>query len=242
METPPSPTLYINNINEKVNKETLQRMMIMIFSPYGKVVEVVCNKGIKLRGQAWVTFLDSASATSAMRGRQGFNFYDKPLRIAYAKEPSKKAILAGKIPLPTASLSSTSGTGGVATNKRKRVDGEEGGAVADDGMEKEEREKEDNVHKGPHPTLGHHSIFESNDDPHNVLFAQNLPAAVSESMLVLLFSQCKGYKELRLPPGNKGIAFVEFDEEIQATLALKQLHGHALTATDTLHLTYSKKL
>jgi RNA recognition motif-containing protein len=46
---------------------------------------VVAAKTYKLRGQAWVVFADVASATSAMRTMQGFPFYDKPMKLAYAK-------------------------------------------------------------------------------------------------------------------------------------------------------------
>ena len=37
MDAIPSPTLYINNINEKIKTNVLKKMFIMIFSQYGKV-------------------------------------------------------------------------------------------------------------------------------------------------------------------------------------------------------------
>jgi RNA recognition motif-containing protein len=103
MEALPSQTLYINNINEKIKKPVLKKMLYMLFSQYGKVVKIVACKGVKLRGQvrasnfstikpvfesyplyliilqAWVTFRDVASSLNALKGKQGFNFYDKPL-------------------------------------------------------------------------------------------------------------------------------------------------------------------
>jgi RNA recognition motif-containing protein len=75
----PSQTLYINNINEKIKSDVLKKMLYMIFSQYGKVVDVIAKKGVKLRGQAWVVFQDKSAATNALRGKQGFNFYEKPL-------------------------------------------------------------------------------------------------------------------------------------------------------------------
>lgn len=75
----PIETLYINNLNEKVNLEVVKKMLYMVFSQYGPVVEIIAHKGVKLRGQAWVVFRDVASAANALRGKQGFNFYDKPL-------------------------------------------------------------------------------------------------------------------------------------------------------------------
>jgi RNA recognition motif-containing protein len=79
METKPCQTLYINNVNEKIKSDVLKKMLYMIFSQYGKVVDIVAKKGLKLRGQSWVVFQDASAATNALRGKQGFNFYGKPL-------------------------------------------------------------------------------------------------------------------------------------------------------------------
>jgi RNA recognition motif-containing protein len=79
MESPPSQTLYINNINEKIKKPVLKKVLHSLFSQYGRVSEIVACKGLKLRGQAWVVYQDTASATNAMRRLQGFNLYDKPM-------------------------------------------------------------------------------------------------------------------------------------------------------------------
>lgn len=79
MDNVPNKTLYISNINEKVQIDVLKKMFYMVFSQYGRVAEIIAHKGLKLRGQAWVLFQDVAAATSAMRGKQGFNFYGKPL-------------------------------------------------------------------------------------------------------------------------------------------------------------------
>ena len=48
-ETP--QTLYVNNLPEKVSKSSLKNSLYMVFSQYGKVIEIVACKGIKLRGQ-----------------------------------------------------------------------------------------------------------------------------------------------------------------------------------------------
>ena len=53
MEITPSQTLYINNINEKIKKDVLKKTLYALFSQYGKVIEIVACKGIRLRGQVW---------------------------------------------------------------------------------------------------------------------------------------------------------------------------------------------
>ena len=81
-----------------------------------------------------------------------------------------------------------------------------------------------------------------NEVPHNILFAQALPDGCTDESLSNLFrQQCVGFKEARMVPGKKGIAFVEFQDETQAGLALSQMNGYAIAAEEKLHLTYANK-
>jgi hypothetical protein len=75
----PNTTLYINNLNDKINKEELRTQLYALFATYGKVIDVVATKSPKMRGQAFLVFADLAGATSAMRACAGMTFYDKPL-------------------------------------------------------------------------------------------------------------------------------------------------------------------
>jgi RNA recognition motif-containing protein len=79
MSSQPIPTLYINNLNDKINKEELRTQLYALFTTYGKVVDVIASKGPKMRGQAFLVFTDLASATTAMRACEGMVFYDKPM-------------------------------------------------------------------------------------------------------------------------------------------------------------------
>merc|ERR1719473_1066507 len=45
-------------------------------------------KSLKRRGQAWIIFKELSSATNALKSLQGFPFYNKPMRIAYARSKS----------------------------------------------------------------------------------------------------------------------------------------------------------
>jgi U2 small nuclear ribonucleoprotein B'' len=80
-----------------------------------------------------------------------------------------------------------------------------------------------------------------NNIPHRILFAQNLPDECNDQMLATLFQQYPGFQEVRMAPGKKGIAFVEFQDVVQAGIAMQQLNGFQLSANDTLHLTYGKQ-
>jgi hypothetical protein len=75
----PNTALYINNLNDKINKEELRTQLYALFTTFGKVIDVVATKSPKMRGQAFLVFSDLGGATSAMRACAGMTFYDKPL-------------------------------------------------------------------------------------------------------------------------------------------------------------------
>jgi RNA recognition motif-containing protein len=50
-----------------------------MFSQFGKIIDVVALKTLRLRGQAWIVFTDVSAATNALRTMQGFPFFDKPI-------------------------------------------------------------------------------------------------------------------------------------------------------------------
>ncbi|GLT60824.1 hypothetical protein SLA2020_335730 [Shorea laevis] len=87
-EVPQNMTIYINNLNEKIKLEELKKSLHAVFSQFGKILEVQAYKTLKHKGQAWVVFEGVSSATNALRQMQGFPFYDKPMRIQYAKTKS----------------------------------------------------------------------------------------------------------------------------------------------------------
>ena len=60
----------------------------MLFSTYGHVIDIVCLKTPKMRGQAHVAFSDLTGATLALKALQGQKFFGKNLKISYAKSKS----------------------------------------------------------------------------------------------------------------------------------------------------------
>lgn len=92
----PIPTLYINNLNDRLPKEQLRRSLYMLFSQFGIVLDVVALKTERMRGQAWVSFLTPQNATDAMNSLQGFDFYGKPMvlflifRVMFSGSPTRR--------------------------------------------------------------------------------------------------------------------------------------------------------
>jgi U2 small nuclear ribonucleoprotein B'' len=211
----PTQTLYINNINEKIKKPVLKKLLYMVFSQYGKVIQIVACKGIKLRGQAWVVFQDTSAATNALKGKQGFVFHDKPMKIAFSKDKSDIVAKKEGITVP------------VRAAKRAREPAPKA-APADASTEEDGQ--------GPAKKA---NIIINNNPPHKILFAQNLPLNCSEQMLRVLFQSCSGLMDMRIVPGNKGMAFIEFRDEVASGMALRQMNGFQLNETSTLHLSFS---
>ena len=86
----PNPTLYVNNLNTKIKKPELKRLLYHLFSPYGQILSVVASKAPSaMRGQAFIVFKEMSSAVVAMRALQGYPFYEKSLRIQYARTKSQ---------------------------------------------------------------------------------------------------------------------------------------------------------
>lgn len=76
--------------------------------------------------------------------------------------------------------------------------------------------------------------------PNNILFVQNLPHETAPMFLQALFSQYLGFKEVRMVEAKPGIAFVEFADELQSTVAMHALQGYKIQQNQML-ITYAKK-
>lgn len=55
----------------------------------------------------------------------------------------------------------------------------------------------------------------------------------------MIFNQSVGFIEIRMVPGKKGMAFIEYDNEIQAGMSIRQFNGYQLTATNELQISFS---
>jgi len=244
----PNATLYVSNMDWSVKKKLLQRALYSLFGRHGKILEVITLRKEGLRGQAWIMFDDVQSATSALQAEQGFTFFQKDIKIAYAKEKSdriakrdgtyvqkaKRRKLTEPVVTPAAAIQPVEAVTTTTTTPAHNTDAataplpttiatDIATTASADGTTVEEEET---------------AVGDVTDTPSHILFAQDLPTECNEMMLAMLFQQYAGYKEVRIP--RQGLAFIEFKEEAHATLALKGLNGFKLTTNDTLNLKYGK--
>lgn len=261
----PNATLYVSNIDWAIKKNILRRALLVLFGRHGKVLEVVTLRREGLRGQAWIVFEETSSAIAAQREENGFTFFGKPLKVDYAREKSdriakqdgtyvpkdrrlKRARAAAasnaeksKHPTntnaneshsvshsnPSSLIQDSNNSMNSNSSTEPRSSGDQGGQSHD------AMQGGDNNGSNAQET---NKMEES--PPSNILFAEDLPSECNEMMLAMLFRQYAGYKEVRIP--RAGLAFIEFDDEPQATLALRGLNGFTITSADTLNLKYSK--
>jgi len=64
--------------------------------------------------------------------------------------------------------------------------------------------------------------------PNKILFVQNLPDDYDVDELTDVFGRFEGFREVRLVPGRKNIAFVEYDAEPGAITAKENTAGTTL--------------
>ena len=85
-------SVYVQNLEERVKPETLVESLRAIFSEFGNVVDIVAKKNVKAKGQAFVVFDDPKSAQNAVEEIQGFELFEKPMRVAMARTRSDKTV------------------------------------------------------------------------------------------------------------------------------------------------------
>lgn len=72
--------LYCTNLpDRRIQKQDLRTALYALFSTYGTVLDVVCMKTNKMRGQAHIVFRDVQASTQALRALQGFDFFGKQM-------------------------------------------------------------------------------------------------------------------------------------------------------------------
>lgn len=88
LDIAPNQTLYIHNLNDKLNKLEMRRLLYQLFSQFGCVFDIVSTKSARMKGQAFLVFDSTTTSTVALRSMQGFPLMGKPMQIQYAKSKS----------------------------------------------------------------------------------------------------------------------------------------------------------
>lgn len=76
--------------------------------------------------------------------------------------------------------------------------------------------------------------------PNKTLFLRELPEDYSKEALIAIFSRYPGFKELRMVPGRKGIAFAEY-EEADAAVKVKEATSGMQLGDKVIRVTYQRQ-
>lgn len=84
--------IQVKNLEERIKPDQLKEALTEIFSEYGNVIELVAKTNLKAKGQAFVVFDETEAAERAIKEVQGFELFDKPMLLDYARTKSDATV------------------------------------------------------------------------------------------------------------------------------------------------------
>lgn len=230
---PPNATVYVKNLEESIKIDQLKEALSEIFSEYGTVIDLVAKKNLKAKGQAFIVFEDTEAAERAIKEVQGFELFEKPMLLDYARTQSDATVQREGNPEEFES------------HKRRRL-AEKERKQAHEAAEAQKKLKRPAASNAPesgpsrpikasrgaglkssNPGTGA-VVPEEYLPPNKILFVQNLPEDYDVDSLTSIFGRFEGFREVRLVPGRRGIAFVEYEAEAGAISAKENTAGMTL--------------
>lgn len=236
-------------MEERIKIDQLKEALEELFSEFGNVLEIVAKTNLKAKGQAFIVYDSIESATRAIEEANGFDLFDKPMVLDYAKTRSDATVMR------------EGGSEELESHKRKRL-AEKGGwslsirfsiipreqlyadfylcfllerRQAHEALEAQKKLKRPATAAatesarpskavkgtGLKPTSGATTAVVPDEylPPNKILFLRDLPDDATQEGLSAVFGRFEGFQEVRLVPGRKGIAFVEYEAEAGAISA-----------------------
>ena len=223
---PKNNTVYMKNLNTQIKLLVMKQSIENVFSQYGKILEVHMKKNFRLRGQAFIVFDSEESADKAIKTMDGAIFFQKPLKLNYARKVSD--IIAKR-----------KGKFNEIEEKSKREDNnlkykewieyirclraqEKLNKLKNEQLElmsQNDRKKEISDAKLNELDASLAFVSAKGDTANNVLFVKNVPGYVNQINLHSIFSRYPGFRELRLS-SSKDSATVYYSTAPEASMAL----------------------
>ncbi|KAM3559393.1 hypothetical protein ARSEF4850_004161 [Beauveria asiatica] len=242
-EQTPISTVYVQNLEERVKPEPLTDALRTVFSEFGRVVDVVAKTNLKAKGQAFVVFDAPASAREAVEEIDGFPLFDKPMRLAVARTRSDKTV---EMNGSAAELEAHKQHRLAEKEKKKAIEAAEGpkqGGKRGAGAGADGRPSKIAKPSGLKSTSVAQAAVIPDEylPPNKILFLQNVPDEYHDvEALAGIFGRFDGFREVRLVPGRRGIAFVEYDAE-QGAVAAKESTAGMTLGDKNIKVTYQRQ-
>lgn len=236
-------TLYINNINEKINLDELKINLFHLFSEFGEILEINSRKTLKMKGQSFITFRSRGSALKAKASLNGYLFFGKKLAITYSKTENDKILLIN------GELTENEKIKKDLQRKRER---EKEYQIFYEDFSKNEQKYEKKIGRSDKEEKNKfinndydNSIPVEEARSNNVLLVEiegEIEEYIdySEKVIKIIFSKFTGFKSLKFFPDKK-ISLVEYDNNINSGAAMFALNGYKLTNEAKIKISFAKK-
>ncbi|KAH9786501.1 U1 small nuclear ribonucleoprotein A [Citrus sinensis] len=218
------------------NYAELKQSLHAVFKQFGTILEILAFKTLKHKGQAWLVFKDVASATAAVEKMQGFPFYDKPMLM---QSGDSESLVKSNVFSYVGNRVEASNLGILGKKRKDQHDANQAGMGLNPAYAGAYGATPP-LSQIPYPGGAKSVIPEAPAPPNNILFVQNVPHDTTPMALQMFFSQFPGFKEVRMVEAKPGIAFVEYGDEMQATVAMQSLQSLKIGQQQLL-ITYAKK-
>lgn len=222
----------------------MKEALLGVFSEYGNVIDIVAKTNLKAKGQAFVVFDKPESALAAIEEVQGFELFDKPMQVALARTRSD------------ATVQNIGNADEFEHHKRRRMAEKDKKKAAEAAEEQKRLKRPGPAGAAPDipgrqtkaPRTGLKSTNPGSNavvpdeylPPNKILFVQNVPEDYDVEALTSIFGRFEGFREVRLVPGRRGIAFVEYDGEQGAITAKENTAGMSL-GDHVMKVTYQRQ-
>lgn len=85
--TEASHTLYLSNLNTKIKPHRMKENLYVLFTSFADVLEINYPRK-NFRGQGWIVVTSPDDANECLAKLEGFDFFDQPLHVRYARKDS----------------------------------------------------------------------------------------------------------------------------------------------------------
>ena len=246
--------VYVRNLEERIKIPALTEALNELFSDYGNILDLVAKPSLKRKGQAFIVFDDVSSASNAIDELNGFEVFDKPMKLAYAKTPSDAFVQA------KASAEEFESHRRHRLAEKERKQAQEAQQDAQNKLKRPPPEPQSGAQRqgaaggaappakkpakgaGLKSTGGAGAVVPDEYLPPNkILFVQNVPEDYDVEMLSAVFARFEGFREVRTVPGRTGIAFVEYEAETGAISAKEATAGMPLGDGKAIKVTFQRQ-
>ncbi|KAL2376550.1 hypothetical protein RJZ90_007429 [Blastomyces dermatitidis] len=250
--------VQVRNLEERIKVEPLKEALAEIFSEYGNIIDIVAKTNLKAKGQAFIVFDNVDSATRAIEEINGFELFEKPMVLDYARTRSDAIVLKehGETELEAHKRKRLAEKGQFifsfsfrlvvskalmadfhffgATERKQAQEALEAqkklkrGVAAPGGPEARPSKVTRGAGLKPSTATAAPVIQDEYLPPNKILFLREIPDSLDQDGLTEIFGRFEGFKEVRMVPGRKGIAFVEYEAETGAISAKEATSGMPL--------------